>query len=107
MFRENNKMNDQFFYVDFENRFYASRDVIKEKLKVYLPFVNRLAEIYKRGSNSIVGNINELKPIIAKYQSKATQIFFPYPKVYKAYKANTSKSSGQLLMIFMTNNINM
>jgi len=55
----------------------------------------------------IVGNINELKPIIAKYQSKATQIFFPYPKVYKAYKANTSKSSGQLLMIFMTNNINM
>jgi hypothetical protein len=45
----------------------------------------------------ISGNINNLKPVIAKYSSKAKQIFFPYPK---AYNANNSKGSGQLLMVF-------
>jgi hypothetical protein len=49
----------------------------------------------------IVGNINNLKPIIQKYQSQAKQIFFPYPKVYNANKS--SKGSGQLLMIFNFN----
>ncbi|MHB1646860.1 MAG: hypothetical protein ACYCTD_06860 [bacterium] len=45
----------------------------------------------------IVGNINSLRPIIQKYQPSAEQIFFPYPKVYNT---NSSKGSGQLLMIF-------
>ena len=47
-------MNDQ-FYLDFENKFRGSRDLIKERLKVYLPFVNRLAEIYKRGKVFDIG----------------------------------------------------
>jgi hypothetical protein len=45
----------------------------------------------------VVGNINNLKPIIQKYQPSAKQIFFPYTKVYNA---DNSKGSGQLLMIF-------
>ena len=45
----------------------------------------------------MTGNINNLKPIIAKYNSQARQIFFPYPKIYNA---NNSKGSGQLLIIF-------
>ena len=53
MFRENNKMNDQ-FYLNYE-KFRGSRDLIKERLKVYLPFVNRLAEIYKRGKVFDIG----------------------------------------------------
>ena len=48
----------------------------------------------------VVGNITNLKPIIAKYKFKARQIFFPYPKIYNA---KNSRSSGQLLMIFKKN----
>ncbi len=43
------------------------------------------------------GNINNLKPIIEKYKSKALQVFFPYPKVYDE---NSKDTNGQLLMIF-------
>lgn len=46
----------------------------------------------------IVGNINEIKPIIEKYSEQAKQIYFPYPK---KYDPNIKKGSGQLLMIFM------
>jgi len=48
----------------------------------------------------ITGNINNLKPILKKYRSKAIQIFFSYPKIYNV---KSSKGSGQLLMIFKIN----
>jgi len=48
----------------------------------------------------ITGNINNLKPILKKYRSKAIQIFFPYPKIYNV---KSSKGSGELLMIFKIN----
>jgi len=45
----------------------------------------------------VVGNIDQIKPIIDKYKSKALQIFFPYPKLYNP---NSSQGTGQLLIIF-------
>ena len=45
----------------------------------------------------IVGNTNQLKPIIDKYKSQALQVFFPYPKLYNP---NVKSGEGQLLMIF-------
>ncbi len=45
----------------------------------------------------IMGNSDDIKPIIKKYKNFATQIFFPYPKVYNV---SSSEGSGQLLMIF-------
>ena len=45
----------------------------------------------------IVGDINELKPIIEKYSDQAKQIFLPYPEIYDP---NLKEGSGQLLMIF-------
>ena len=45
----------------------------------------------------IVGDLEQMKPIIDKYKSDALQIFFPYPKVYDPA---SSSGTGQLLMIF-------
>jgi len=45
----------------------------------------------------VVGSIDQVKPIIDKYKSKALQIFFPYPKLYNP---NSSQGTGQLLIIF-------
>jgi hypothetical protein len=45
----------------------------------------------------IDGNVSNLKSIIAKYRSKARQIFFPYPKIYNV---KNNKGSGQLLIVF-------
>jgi hypothetical protein len=44
----------------------------------------------------IMGNSDDIKPIIKKYSKTATQIFFPYPKIYNS----DIKAKGQLLMIF-------
>ncbi|MHB1646942.1 MAG: class I SAM-dependent methyltransferase [bacterium] len=40
-------MAEDNFYRDFEERFYAPREIIKELRKVYLPFVKPLVEIYR------------------------------------------------------------
>jgi hypothetical protein len=45
----------------------------------------------------IVGDLEQMKPIIDKYKSDTLQIFFPYPKVYDVA---SSSGTGQLLMIF-------
>jgi len=45
----------------------------------------------------IVGDLNQVKPIIDKYKAQALQVFFPYPKLYNP---NVKSGEGQLLMIF-------
>jgi len=47
----------------------------------------------------IVGDLDQVKPIIDKYKSEALQIFFPYPAVYDPA---SSSGKGQLLIIFRT-----
>jgi len=45
----------------------------------------------------IVGDLNQVKPIIDKYKAQALQVFFPYPKIYNP---NVKYGEGQLIMIF-------
>jgi len=45
----------------------------------------------------IIGDLNQLKPIIDEYKSQALQVFFPYPKLYNP---NVKSGEGQLIMVF-------